>query len=211
MNSYARLVAVCLLAWPVLAQYAVEPAGACSAEGVSDAVKAGLEAAGHRVKDSSGAVFAEVWLSKAIPIEKSSEQRAADFALPLNALVGVIRYAQAAGDFRGQPIKAGVYTMRYNLHPEDGNHQGVAPRRDFVMLSPVSVDTDPAAKLSYDAAVDLSRKASGGPHPLVLFLVSPESGAKFPSVRRTSENHEVLQVKSGSVELGITLVGKSEG
>jgi len=208
-----RWLLLALLAFPALAQLTVEPAGPCAADGVSDGVKAVLANPGYRVKDSSGAAFVEVWLAKAVPTEKSADlPRGADFAsIPANALLGVIRYAKPGGDFRGQPIPAGVYTMRYNVHPEDGNHQGVAPGRDFILLMPVAVDKDAAAKLSFDEAVELSRKASGTAHPAVLFLSAPESGAKFPAVRRNSENHDILQVKIGAVELGITLVGKSEG
>jgi hypothetical protein len=56
----------------------------------------------------------------------------------------------------------------------------------------------------------MSRKASGTQHPAVLFLMSPESGAKFPSIHRTGENHEVLMVKSGELEMSIVIVGKAE-
>ena len=77
--------------------------------------------------------------------------------------------------------------------------------------TPAAIDPGPAAKLTYEAVVDMSRKASGTTHPAMLFLLLPESGAKYPSVQHSSDNHEVLNVKTGSLELGITVVGKSEG
>ena len=205
-----RFVLVCLLALPLCAQYTLEPAGACNAVGVADAVKAALEATGHQIKDSGGAVFVEVWLRKAIPSEKPAEEpRGSDFpSLPLHGFLGVIRYAKAGGDFRGQTIAAGVYTMRFGLQPEDGNHQGASPRRDHLLLVSVAADQDPAGKPVFDAIVALSKQASGTDHPSVLFLVAPESGAKFPSLH--GGNHQVLQVKVGPMALGITLVGKAE-
>jgi len=197
-----------LLVYPALAQYTVEPAGACNAEGVSAAVKGLLEADGHRVKDSSGA-FVEVWLRKDIPTAKT-DTRGSDFAtIPPAAVLGVIRYVKNGSDFRGQPIQAGAYVMRFNLQPEDGDHQGASPRRDHLLLSPAAADQDPAATLNYDQAVDLSRKASGTRHPLVLFLASPESGAKFPGVQQHG-GRQTLQVKSGAVAMGIIFVGKAE-
>lgn len=207
--SFASLLLLCLAASPAAAQYTVEPAGPCSCEGVSDAVKSALETDGYRVKDSGGAPYVEVWLAKAIPAEKKGATRGADFTIPPTSLVGVIRFVKGGGDFRGQPIKPGVYTMRYNLQPEDGDHQGASPRRDHVLLAPVTLDTNPSAQLTYEAAVDLSRKASGTAHPSVLFLSMPESSAQFPSVKR-SDNREILHVKSGSVGLGIVIVGKAE-
>lgn len=207
------LLALCLLTLPAAAQFTVESAGPCAAEGLSGSVKAALQAEGYRVKDSSGGVFVEAWLSKAIPADESAERRrGSDFPfLAPQTLVGVIRYVRDGADFRGQPIQPGVYTMRYNVHPEDGDHQGVAPRRDFVLLTPVTVDQDAGAKLTFEAMVAMSRKASGTNHPSVLFLEAPESGAKFPGVHHNSDNHDVLQLKSGKVELGIVVVGKSEG
>ncbi len=199
-----------LLVYPALAQYTVEPAGPCSADGVSAAVKGMLEADGHRVKDSSGA-FVEVWLRKDIPTAKSAEAaRGADFgAIPPGTVVGVIRYVKNGADFRAQPIQAGTYVMRFNLQPEDGDHQGASPRRDHLLLSPAAVDQDPAATLNFDQAVDLSRKASGTQHPQVLFLAAPESGAKFPGVQHHG-GRQTLQVKSGAVAMGIIFVGKAE-
>ena len=44
----------------------------------------------------------------------------------------------------------------------------------------------------------------------VLFLSAPSSGAKFPGLHQTAAHHQVLLVKSGSLELGITVVGKAE-
>jgi len=205
------VVLAVLFARPAAAQLTVEPAGPCAAEGVSDAVKALLEPNGYRVKDASAAVFVEAWIRKAIPAEKPAEQpRGSDYSvIPPGTVLGVIRYARAGADFRGQPIQEGVYVMRFNLQPEDGDHQGASPRRDHILLSLASADADPAAKLSFDDAVALSRKASGTNHPSVLFLAAPESGAKFPGIEH-GHGRDVLQVKSGAVGLGIIVVGKAE-
>lgn len=208
MKTFLLLLAS-LAAYPAWAQYEVESAGPCTADGVSDAVKGLLEAEGRRVKDSGGA-FVEVWLRKDIPVAKGGDApRGADFSIAPAAVVGVIRYAKNGGDFRGQPIQPGAYVMRFNLQPEDGDHQGASPRRDHLLLSPASADADPNATLNFDAAVDLSRKASGTRHPLVLFLASPDSGTKFPSVA-SHEGRQILHVKSGSVAMGIIIVGKAE-
>lgn len=198
-----------LFAVSAAAQYSVEAIGACSAPGVSDSVKAALEDKGYRVKDASGE-YVDVWLAKSIPAPKGDAPGGADFTIPPATLVGVIQYAKEGGDFRGQKIKAGVYTMRYNLQPEDGDHQGTAPRRDFVLLNPVAGDQDAGAKLNFDQASALSKKASGTNHPLVLFLMLPDSGAQYPGVAAKGST-QVLDVQSGAVQLGITIVGKAEG
>jgi hypothetical protein len=155
------------------------------------------------VKDPNGDVWMEVQINKTIPIEKVADPpRGADFPqIPPGALLGTIRYLQPGGDFCGKPIPPGSYTMRYGLLPEDGAHQGVAPRRDFVLLSPAAADRDAAARPSYEALVEMSRKASGSSHPAILFLTA------------TKEQRPRLQVvwfKNAAVEFGIIVVGKAE-
>jgi len=193
------------------AQFTVAQVGPCDAEGVSAAVKGSLEDKGYQVKDAGGAPVAELWLRKDIPNSKSaSAVSGSDFyAIPLSTLVGVIKFDKEATDFRGtEKIKPGVYTMRYNLQPEDGDHQGTSPRRDHVLLSPVADDQDPAANPKFDDLVKMSRKIAGGNHPCVLFLGQPDPGAKFPSMEH-GQGRDMLDVQAGSLQLGITIAGKA--
>ena len=163
------------------------------------------------VKDPSGADWIEIRIHKAVPVQKVDNSiRGADLPqIPQAAFLGTIRYVKPGGDFCGKPIPPGVYTMRYWLLPEDGAHQGVAPRRDSVLLSAIEAERDNEARPSYEQLVDMSRKASGTTHPAVLFLTVPEPGAGFPSVRQQGR-WRVVQVKSGEVELGIVVAGKAE-
>jgi len=96
--------------------------------------------------------------------------------------VGAIRFPSSVKDYRKQLIKAGVYTLRYALLPENGNHMGVAPQRDFVLASPAAADQDPATP-TVDQSLALSRKATGSNHPSVWSLAPPEDHPKsLPSV-----------------------------
>jgi hypothetical protein len=145
----------------------------------------------------------EIRISKTIPIEKVADPpRGADFPqISPGTLLGTIRYLKQGGDYCGKPIPPGTYTMRYGLLPEDGAHLGVAPRRDFVVLSPAAVDRDAAARPGYEALVEMSRKASGTNHPAILFLTATKEG---------SPKQQVVWFKTETVELGIIVVGKAE-
>jgi hypothetical protein len=182
----------------------IEPAGVL--QGVSESVQAAVVPEGYRVKD------VEVWVNKTIPVEKSAEPaRGSDLpAIPHGYLIGVIRYGKPGQDFCGHTVPAGVYTMRYCLLPEDGNHQGVAPRRDFVVLSPAAADQEAAALPAFGPLTEMSRKTSGATHPVTLFLVAPEAGITTPSLERSRENYDVLRVKVGEVVVGIVVAGKAE-
>jgi hypothetical protein len=123
----------------------------------------------------------------------------------------VIRFPGKGADRRGQVIPAGVYTLRYSLFPVDGAHSGVAPQRDFALLTPLAADPDPAAKPAFDDLVKMSGKASGTPHPAVLSLETPPAGATAPSVVKEGEHDWTLTLKAGDVTFSIIVVGKSEG
>ena len=43
-------------------------------------------------------------------------------------------------DYKGNPIEPNVFTMRYGIRPEDGNHMGVSVHLDYVLLVPVAED-----------------------------------------------------------------------
>jgi hypothetical protein len=194
------------------AEFAVEPQ-AGPPEGASDALRTLLEPEGLRVKDPAGGTYVEFWVRKTIPTRSGAEEtRSVQLGgIAPDAVLGVIRYARPGSDFCGRPIPPGVYTVRYSIMPEDGNHMGVAPGRDFALLIPAALDPDPAASLSYEELMERSRQASGSSHPAILFLVAPEPDAGFPGIVRTRENYDVLQVKSGDVSLGIVVIGRSEG
>jgi hypothetical protein len=99
--------------------------------------------------------------------------------------------------------------MRYSDYPVDGAHQGVAPQRDFALLTPLGNDPDPNAAPGFEKLVEQS-KSSGTPHPVVLSLESP-SGATFPALSKEGEHDVVLNVKVGDLPLAVIVVGKAEG
>jgi hypothetical protein len=174
------------------------------------AAYAGLIAAqGYRVAGPSGP-WCEVWFSKSIPTGPKSTDDAIVFPIAQGTLLGVLRFPAQGSDRRGQPIKPGVYTLRYSDFPVDGAHQGVAPQRDFALLTPIASDPDPNAKPAFDALVKMSIKASGTPHPAVLSMESP-SGTSFPSVAKEGDSDQVLNVKVGDVAIGLIVVGKVQG
>ncbi len=166
-----------------------------------------LQAQGTRVLGDKGALC-EVWFSKAVAAGAGNPD-ALYPALGVGVLVGVLHFPTAGSDFRGQAIKPGYYTLRYALLPQDGNHMGVNPYRDFLLLSPVAADTEISKSLKLEDLYKLSRQASGTNHPAVLSLVPMAQGATFPSVVQDDQGHSVLQVKLGTAggqDLPVALV-----
>ncbi len=128
--------------------------------------------------------------------------------IPEGALLGVLEFPEQGSDFREQSVSPGVYTLRFGLHPEDGNHMGVAPSRDFGLLAPVAEDTDVTANFDFDAAVALSAKV-GNPHPTVARLQLPE-GDSGPHLWENDYGHWVLDLAVAGTVVGIVVEGHSD-
>ena len=189
-----------------------------AAEGVSSAVGSSLQSEGYRILDDTGKVLCEIWTRKEIAnLNKPAAAGAKYQGLHMGALVGVIKYPAEITDYRGQPIKAGTYTLRYAVIPQDGNHMGVSPILDFLLLIPAGEDNkDPDAEMAFNDVVALSRKATGTNHPANLLMSLPPDSLKEPTLEKDDMNHWVLKLKvpqkpSGELFLGIVVVGQYEG
>ena len=195
--------------------YKVESAGAPPAQ-LSKSLQDALESQGTRVLNDQGGTLLEVWLGKTVPTN-SSASPSSDFLFPSlseGEFVGVLHFPNPGSDFRGQAIKPGFYTLRYGLIPQDGNHMGVNPTRDVLVLCPVIADTTLYTPLKFDDLVKLGRQSSGTPHPG--FLVgAPVNGGTFPAMAKDDQGHWNLQVNlhgsSGDLPIAFTVVGKWEG
>jgi hypothetical protein len=211
MKRFVLLPLILLLvAFSALAQdYKLEPV-ATAAPGLPAAYALVVQSQGFRVNGASGA-WCEVWLAKSLPLGAKPDDAAISFGIAQGTLLGVIRFPGKGADRRGQVIPAGVYTLRYSLFPVDGAHSGVAPQRDFALMTPLAADPDPAAKPAFDDLVKMSGKASGTPHPAVLSLETPPTGATAPSVVKEGEHDWTLTVKAGDLTFSIIVVGKAEG
>jgi hypothetical protein len=160
-------------------------------------LRAALDAGGSRLVRPDGSVLCEIWLRKSLPVGRVAAAKGASYPeMSESALLGVILFPNGGKDFRGQAIKPGLYTMRYELLPEDGNHLGVAPTRDFVLLLETSADTDPGAQYDFAQLVKLSAQAAGTNHPAAFLLLGPEAG----DTPRTYQNPDGFQVFAGAIK-----------
>jgi len=169
---------------------------------------ASLLGSGYRVTGPKGP-WCEVWFLKSIPTVSKKADPAIVFPFAQGALLGVIRFPNGGSDRRGQTFKAGLYTMRYSNYPVDGAHQGVAPQRDFALLTPIANDSDPAALPPFEKLVTAS-KTSGTAHPCV-FSLEPPPGTAFPAVVKDGDTDQVLELKVGDQSIGLIVAGTVGG
>jgi len=205
-----RLPAICS-ALPLLfcslsafAQYKAEPAGSPPPE-VAPAIAQALQKDGVKISNS-GTAYCEIWFRNAMPSgPATTEENVSLPTVPMGTLLGVIRFDGKGADRRGQTIKAGVYTLRYGIMPINGDHQGAAPQRDFLLMTPAAEDKDLNATPNFEALVAMSRKASGTPHPAVLSFWKADSAT--PGFSKQGESDWVLQTKIGDTPIDVILIG----
>lgn len=122
-------------------------------------------------------------------------------------LVGAVRVTGEFKEIRGKVVKPGVYTLRYGLQPQNGDHLGISTFRDFLLLSPAAIDKDPKV-LGFDGVVALSKEVIGTAHPASLSLDPPEDapGAVL-SVYKNELGHEGVVLQIGALKFGLIVSG----
>jgi hypothetical protein len=182
-----------------------ESAGAPPSD-LDPALAAVLEKEGVRVKDGDQTLM-EVWFVTSAPSgDNFAGANVTITDIPHGALLAVIRYPERGQDRRGQTIKPGIYTGRLSFFPPDGNHQGVAPQRDFLLLSLASEDKDPKAAPDYEALVSMSTNAAGTPHPLVLSTWKGDPSTFEVGLKEEGEDW-VLRHKIGERQVALIVKG----
>ena len=196
----------------VASDFKVEPLKESAPAEVAETVRKELAPAGTRVL-RGGKPFVDFWFRGAMPTSEPNKALGVLYpSLRQGGLVGVVRFHADSADFKAQKFPSGVYTLRYAVQPEDGDHQGTAESRDFLLLSGASTDLT-AEGMEVKDVIKLSAKVNGKKHPAVLYLVSGQGGT-LPRVL-TDETAErsvfEIEVPAGGkpLRLSIVIVGKA--
>lgn len=163
-----------VLAAPALAQppVASRHADPPPAE-LADPIEALMAPGGPRV--TIGAKTIDFWFVKSLPL-RSGTAEVTWSSVDEGTLVGAAKLSAAHVEIRGKTLKPGIYTLRFALQPQNGDHLGASPYREFLLLGPVAADSSQAA-LGHDAAVDLSKQAIGTSHPAAWSIDPPQASA----------------------------------
>jgi hypothetical protein len=122
-------------------------------------------------------------------------------------LVGAVRVSGEYKEIRGKVVKPGVYTLRFGLQPQNGDHLGISTYRDYLLLSPAALDRDPKV-LGFDGVVAISKEVIGTAHPASLSLDPPEDapGAVL-SVYKNELGHDGVVLQIGVLKFGLIVSG----
>ncbi len=217
LASFSTLLAAVLLSFPALVEpnppYKVEVVQQEPPSELSAAIRKELSDTMYRVTDADGNPWCEIWFRKQLPVAEGFKPTL-NIKYPFQSgdLIGALRVPKGSDfeDFRQQIIDPGVYTLRYCLQLEDGNHLGTSETRDFLTLQLADEDTKPD-RMDPEEMMELSKNAAMSDHPAILYLMTPpEKPGKLPEMV-WDEGHEyaIMTVKargSGGKQLVLRLI-----
>jgi hypothetical protein len=123
-------------------------------------------------------VVMRIWFRGAIPVKATEEQVKNGLTyreIPEGTLIGALEFPSKFIDYRKQELPQGIYTLRFAIQPDIGDHTGTAPNPEFCLLCPAS-DDRAVEEIEKKKLIELSSKVNEGRHPAVL-LLWPNTGS----------------------------------
>jgi hypothetical protein len=180
------------------------------------AIRANLQNKAVQLLNGDKPVY-EFWFGSELPLQsKPAPLAKALDALKQAELIGAVQVHADQRDYRDDELRAGVYTMRFALQPQDGNHLGTAEYSYFAVLTPAKLDTKPDGITTYKALVKASSKETATEHPLILSLRPASSDAgELPKLNEPAPEHKSVRVKvpakAGEEKMGLAFEIVYEG
>ena len=217
-----RYAFILFLSYSPAAAAAAEPKIAAKFEmaaapaAVAEPVRALLSPEALVVKDGDEVVM-RVWFRAEIPAKASPEQVKNGLTyreIPEGTVVGALEFPKTFIDYRKQELAAGVYTLRFAIQPDIGDHTGVSPHTEFCLLCPAADDKS-ADAMDAKAMIELSSKVNEGRHPAVLMLFPNNAKDDGPTVADKGKGVWAVNVRRAVVAgeakttlgFGITVAG----
>jgi hypothetical protein len=196
------------------ADISVKVADKAVPEAFSPPIRAKLQGKSVQLVDG-GNVQMEFWFSSDITLTAPPESAAKSLdALRQNTLLGVVSVRGGRRDYRNDELVEGLYTMRFGLQPQDGDHLGTAEFPYFAVLIPAKNDTKAEGFASAEAMTKASSKEVPTGHPVILSLRPVSSGSgDAPSITEPAPDHKCLRVKladKGALVFDIVIKGKAK-
>ena len=176
---------------------------------ISEAIRQTLQSKAVQVLDGDKPAF-EFWFAREIPLKsKPASLAAALDSIEMAGLLGAVSVSTPTRDYRDDELPAGVYTMRFALQPQDGDHSGSTDYTYFAVLVPAKLDAAPDALTTYKAVVKASAKGGSTEHPHVMSLrpATSEAGDQ-PQIKEPKPEHKSillkLPAKAGGAKTSLT-------
>lgn len=160
---------------------------------ISDSIRAVLDAKSIQLHQD-GKPLMEFWPRKEVPLKSGA---ATLDSIAETTLVGALAICgQGLRDYKDNDLPEGIYTARYLLQPQDGDHLGTAEFNYFLVLVPADSDKELGGLDKFKPLSKASGKVTPSGHPAIISLrpVKGDSGT-VPAVTEPISEHKALRLK----------------
>jgi hypothetical protein len=178
------------------ADFAVKAADKEPPNELDTSIRSKLQTKAVQLLDGGKPVY-EFWFDTEIPLQSKPDSagKALD-AIKQATLLGVVAVSRDQRDYRDDELHAGVYTMRFALQPQDGNHLGTSEFNYFAVLTPAKIDNKLDGITDYKTLVKASSKETSTDHPVILSLRPASSAqADLPQLNTPAPDHKSVRIK----------------
>ncbi|GEM_PF-507356 len=136
----------------------------------------------------------EFWFVKEVGLKSApaSPDKALNAIKEMAFLGAVAVSTEGRRDYKDNEIPTGVYTMRFGLQPQDGDHLGTADFSTFAILVSAKYDSKPDAFANFKALTKASSKDTSTEHPIILNLrpTSTTDAKDLPKLNEPAPEHK---------------------
>lgn len=159
-------------------------------------IRAKLQSKVIQLLDGEKPVY-EFWFNAEVPLQsKPSSTAKALETVKQATLLGAMSVASGHRDYRDDELRTGVYTIRFALQPQDGNHLGTAEFSFFAVLTPAKIDNKLEGIGDYKSLVKASSRETSTDHPVILSLRPAASDdGDPPKLNSPVPDHKSVRVK----------------
>lgn len=163
---------------------------------IDESIRKTLQPTAVQLLDGNKAAF-EFWLCSEIPLQSKPESPAKALdAIKQSTLLGIVAVGTDTRDYKDNDLAKGIYTMRFALQPQDGNHLGTAEFSYFAVLVSAKKDTKLDGINDYKSLVKASREGTASDHPVILSLRPVSAGeGDAAKLNEPAPEHKSVRLK----------------
>ncbi|MDA7510355.1 hypothetical protein N8633_00820 [bacterium] len=219
-SIFSSLAVFCSLALNA-SDFSIKPLDKAPPSSLGESIKAELSDKALVILQKDKPIY-ELWLRKELILKSPITSPAkALTAVTQASLLGAITVVSDERDYRDDELYKGVYTIRFGLRPEDGNHLGTSDHLFFAVLIDAKNDQELGKIVKTKQLVKASSKTSATDHPMILSLFPvTQSDAVTPSIHEPAPEHEAIRLSipsksqdgknAGSVVFDLVVAGMAD-
>jgi hypothetical protein len=178
------------------AEFSVKVVDKAPPADVGESIRTVLQSKAVQLLEGEKPIY-EIWFRRELPLKSKPESPSKGLpAIAETSLLGVVAVQRAQRDYKDNEIAPKLYTARFGLQPQDGDHLGTAEFPYFAVLIPVKSDTNLDGISGYKAMFKASGKETATGHPVVLSLrPAAVDEADVPKLNEPVAEHKSVRVK----------------